>query len=334
MKKNKRALITGVSGQDGSYLSELLLEAGYEVWGLSRLTAHRSENLQNLKSCIGKKGFHLIYGDMSDGGSLEEAVRQSKPDEVYNLAAHAYVPASWDRPEIVTDVNYTGVVRLLEAVRRQSPKARVYQASTSEMFGNAKESPQNEKTKFMPESPYAMTKVAAHELAEMYRERYGLWVTCGILFSHKSERCGEQFLLRRLPKYVVELNRTLFNSSNGHTKPNPMVLSNLDSKCDWGYAPEYVEMIWKMLQAPSPGTWVVGTGETHTVQELISETFRQINQDWKPWIRVKENTEAVVRTNLCADTHKVKKEFGWVAKTRFKGLVEKMYEHALTLNRD
>jgi len=255
----RRALITGITGQDGSYLAELLLEKGYEVFGLVRRASTGSfERIDHLLHKV-----TLLSGDLSDQASLIDAVRQSQPDEVYNLAAQSFVADSWKQSEYTGDVDAIGVTRLLEAIRREKLDARFYQASSSEMFGSAKP-PQKEDTQFEPRSPYAAAKVYAYWITRNYREAYGIFASNGILFNHESPRRGETFVTRKITRAIASIKAG---------KQNHIYLGNLDSKRDWGYAPEYVEAMWLMRQQDKPDDFVIGTGETHSVREFLEEAF-------------------------------------------------------------
>jgi GDPmannose 4,6-dehydratase len=320
----KRALITGVSGQDGSYLAEYLLERNYDVFGLTRVSVAR-HRFENLSGVMDHPRLQLLQGDMQDQGSLESAVRKAEPDEVYHLAALSYVPDSWKYPTYAMDVNAGGTVRMLEAVRKFARRARFYQASTSEMYGNIPQSPQNEDTLFAPNSPYGAAKVAAHCTAVSYRKGHGMYVACGILFSHKSPRCGDQFLLKQVPLHAVKV-------ANGLTKEK-LKIRNLDSVCDWGWAPEYVPTMHAMLQQLMPEDWVIGQGEGFTVKELLDTAFGAFagrRLEWRNWVEVVPNSDdvTVVRTNLVADSSKAKAQLGWNPQVRFTELVKRMVRWA------
>jgi GDPmannose 4,6-dehydratase len=317
----RRALITGISGQDGSYLAEHLLGLDYTVFGLTRVSAVRQE-YQNLSRIMGHLKLHLLQGDVQDIGSLELAVRTAHPDEVYHLAAVSYVPDSWKYPVYALDVNAGGAARILEAARKIAPDARVYQASTSEMYGRIHASPQNEDSPFAPNSPYAAAKIAAHYIARSYREEYGMYVACGILFSHKSPRCGEQFLLKRIPLHALKIAKGLTTEK--------LLLRNLDSVCDWGWAPEYAQIMHSILQQPGPEDWVIGQGEGFTVRDLLDSTFGGLHLDWREWVEVVSNSDdlIVTRTNLIADPSKARARLGWNPRIRFPDLMERMNKWA------
>jgi GDPmannose 4,6-dehydratase len=308
----KRALITGVGGQDGSYLSELLLSKGYEVFGTTRISIN--PNLQNLSEVIKSPNFHLLQADMTDSESLARAVRQSEPDEIYNLAAVSYMPASWDCPAHVVNVNAVGPARLLEATRNLCPHAKFYQASTSEMFGAVTESPQNELTPFRPVHPYGAAKLSAHWTAIAFREQYGLHVSCGILFNHESPRRGQQFV-------TAKVARAAANISLGSSEK--LSLWTLDSVRDWGFAGNYTEAMWRMLQREKAGDYVIGTGIGHSVRDLVECAFGHLNLDWRDWVVLNPPVGWSVdtRANYIADASRAERELGWKPKVDFKQLI-------------
>jgi len=314
----KRALITGVTGQDGSFLADLLLEKGYEVYGLVRRSS-TSSNLSRIKHILSHDRFHILNGDLGDSASLFEAVRISNPDEVYNLAAQSHVRISFDTPEYTADVTGTGVARLLEAVRKNNPKAKFYQASSSEMFGKVQEVPQKETTPFYPRSPYGAAKMYAYWTCVNYRESYGMFVCNGILFNHESERRGEEFVTRKISKAVA-------NIFTG--KQNILKLGNLEAKRDWGYAPEYIYAMWKMLQQDKPDDYVIATGETHTIKEFVERAFDIVGLDWKQYVEYDASLERPAEVDLLVgDASKAKKILDWEPKIKFDELVKIMVEH-------
>ncbi len=324
----KRALITGITGQDGSYLAELLLSKGYEVHGLIRRTSSfstgRIDHLYvepHLEEC---KMF-LQFGDMSDGGALRALLGEIRPDEVYNLAAQSHVRVSFQQPEYTADVTGLGVLRLLEAIRDMQDRAgksiKFYQASSSEMFGHAGEPPYNEETPFRPRSPYACAKVFAHWQTANYREAYGLFACNGILFNHESERRGETFVTRKITRAAGRIKLGL---------QDELYLGNLDAERDWGYAPDFVKAMWLMLQQDEPEDFVVATGESHSVREFLEEVFGQLDLDYRDFVKFDpyylRPTEVEV---LVGDSSKARRVLGWQPTVDFKGLVARMVEHDL-----
>ena len=316
--KKKKALVTGITGQDGSYLAELLLEKGYEVHGIVRRSSSfnrgRIEHLH--KTIPHEEGVILHYGDLTDSSNLARIIETVWPDEIYNLGAQSHVRVSFDIPEYTTNTIALGTLRLLEAIRDTRIKTKFYQASSSEMFGNVP-SPQNENSPFHPASPYGIAKVAAFHFAKNYRESYGLFASNGILFNHESPRRGETFVTRKITLGVSEI---LGGKRDG------IHLGNLDAKRDWGYAPEYVEAMWLMLQAEKPDDYVIATGETHTVREFVEEVFRLAGiSDWHKYIAIDPQyyrpTEIDV---LCGDYSKVKRDLGWEPKMKFKDIARIM----------
>lgn len=316
----KKAFITGITGQDGSYLTELLLGKGYEVHGIVRRTSTvvRSRLETLLPEHQGKDLF-LHYGDLADGSNIAHLLYTIQPDEVYNLAAQSHVRISFDIPVYTADVTGVGVVRLLEAIRDTGIKAKFYQASSSEMFGKVRETPQTELTPFYPRSPYGCAKAFAHHLTVNYRESYGIFACSGILFNHESPRRGENFVTRKITKGVAEI---------AQGTREKLLLGNLDAKRDWGYAKEYVEAMWLMLQQPEPDDYVIATGETHSVEEFVKEAFRVIGiEDWQKYIGFDERYLRPAEVDLLiGDTAKAKKKLGWEPKVKFKELVQLMVE--------
>ncbi len=309
----KTALITGVTGQDGSYLAELLLSKGYTVSGLVRRLS--SPNVANITHFANR--IRLLDGDMTDQSSVLTALKESRPEEIYNLAAQSFVQTSFRQPVLTADVNGLGVIRLLEAAKDVVPDARIYQASTSELFGLVKETPQNENTPFHPRSPYGVSKLFAYWACVNYREAYGMHVSNGILYNHESERRGLEFLTRKVTHGVAMI-------AKGSAKS--IELGALDPKRDWGYAPEYVDAMWRILQQPKPDDYIVATGESHTVQEFVELAFREAGiEDWEKHVRRDEKhlRPAEVHT-LCGDPSKANRVLGWRAKTRLPELVRIM----------
>lgn len=313
----KKALITGITGQDGSYLSELLLEKGYTVFGLVQRTA--TDQFQNIEHILDK--VTLITGDLSDSGSLMRAVDQSQPDEVYNLAAQSFVKASWDIPELTGDVTGVGVTRLLEAIRLLKTDAKFYQASSSEMFGKVQEVPQTETTPFYPRSPYGVAKVYGHWTTINYRESHDMFACSGMLFNHESPRRGLEFVTRKISDGVARIKL-------GITKE--LRLGNMDAKRDWGFAGDYVEAMWLMLQQDEPDDFVVGTGENHSVQEFVELAFGHVGLNWKDHVvQDKAFMRPAEVDDLLADPTKAKEKLGWQPKTSFEDLVKMMVESDL-----
>jgi len=309
------AFITGIDGMDGSYLSELLLERGYEVHGMVRRTALYPESLRNIKHIRDK--LHLHFGDLQNENHISALIYEIKPDEIYNLASQSDVRVSFDIPEYTGDVTGLGVTRLLEAVRKFSPRSKLYQASSSEMFGTSAP-PQNENGPFRPRNPYAAAKLYAHHMCQIYRDAYSLFIACGILFNHESPRRGENFVTRKIVKAACEIAR-------GERKE--LFLGNLEAKRDWGYAPDYVKAMWMMLQQEKPDDFVIGTGEVHTVKEFVEEAFRFVGLDWEKYVKADPNLYRPTETfYLHADTRKAEAELGWRPTVRFKELVKIMVE--------
>src|SRR5512147_727664 len=271
----RRALVTGVTGQDGSYLAELLLAKGYEVAGVVRRTSHHS--YERIEHLLGK--VTILPADLLDQHSLTMVIRETMPDEVYNLAAQSYVPTSWTQPVLTGEFTALGVTRILEAIRLVHPTARFYQASSSEMFGKVTETPQRETTQFYPRSPYGVAKVYGHWITVNYRESYGLYAVSGILFNHESPRRGIEFVTRKVTDAVARIRAGTASE---------LRLGNLDAQRDWGFAGDYVDAMWRMLQQPEPRDYVIGTGETHTVRELVEIAFAHAGLDWTRYVRTDE----------------------------------------------
>ncbi|MBA7688356.1 GDP-mannose 4,6-dehydratase [subsurface metagenome] len=308
---NKRTLITGITGQDGSYLAEFLLSKDYEVFGLVRRTS--TVNYERIKHIEDK--ITLISGDLLDQNSLINAIKESNPDEVYNLASQSFIPTSWKQPVFTGEATALGVARVLDAIRTVNPKIKFYQASSSEMFGAAPP-PQNEKTPFRPRSPYAAAKVYAYWMTANYREGYQIFACNGILFNHESPRRGQTFVTRKITRALADI---LVG------KQKKLYLGNLEAKRDWGYAPEYVETMWLMLQQDEPDDYVVGTGEVHAVKEFLEETFSYANLDWREYVEIDPRyfrpTEAEY---LLADPAKAREKLGWEPKITFRELIKIM----------
>lgn len=316
--KKKIALITGASGQDGSYLCELLLEKGYEVHGLIRRVAaeDQGERLSRIRQISDK--IHLHHGDVSDYPTVWRLIAEIKPDEVYHLAAQSFVEESFKDPVSTLRINIDGTEYLLSAIKELHPRARFYFAATSEMFGRAIESPQNEKTPFNPVSPYGISKLASFYLTRMYREGYGLFAVSGILFNHESERRGLEFVTRKITHTAAKIKL-------GFAKE--LRLGNLDARRDWGHASDYVKAMWLMLQQSSPRDYVIGTGQTHSVREFVEEAFRYLGLDWKKYVKVDKSLFRPVEVNvLCADARRARKELDWKPKVGLRELVRAMVE--------
>jgi len=315
----KRALITGITGQDGSYLAELLLDKGYEVHGLIRRAA--TPSTERIAHILGR--VHLLVGEMTDLNSLIDAMEESKADEVYNLAAQSFVADSWRVPVSTGDVDGLGVTRLLEAVRRVKPDARFYQASSSEMFGKVHEVPQSEATPFHPRSPYGVAKVYGYFITLNYRESFGLHASNGILFNHESPRRGLEFVTRKITYAAARIK---------HGAQSELRLGNLDSKRDWGFAGDFVEGMWRMLQQDEPDDFVLSTGETHTVQEFVAEAFGRVGLDWEKYVVVDPRFVRPAEVDLLlGDPAKAKRVLGWEPETDFRGLVDMMVDADMDL---
>ena len=322
----KKALITGITGQDGSYLADLLLEKGYEVHGIIRRASSfntgRIDHLYADPHVNGVKMF-LHYGDLSDSVNLVKLLYDLKPDEVYHLAAQSHVRVSFDIPEYTSDITGVGTIRLLEAMRETGIRPKFYQASSSEMFGKVQEVPQVETTPFWPRSPYAVAKVFSYWATVNYRESYGLHASNGILFNHESPRRGETFVTRKITSAVAAIK-------NGLQKE--LYLGNLEAKRDWGYAPEYVEGMWRMLQQDESDDYVLATNETHTVREFCEEAFARVDLDWKEFVRHDDRYERPAEVELLiGDPAKAKQRLGWEPKVRFKELVGIMVDADMQL---
>jgi GDPmannose 4,6-dehydratase len=317
-----RALITGVTGQDGSYLAELLLSKGYEVVGVVRRTSHHSyERIEHLLDRI-----EVVAADLLDQHSLTVVLQDTRPDEVYNLAAQSYVPTSWTQPVLTGEFTALGVTRILEAVRLVHPAARFYQASSSEMFGRVTETPQRETTPFYPRSPYGVAKVYGHWITVNYRESYDLYAVSGILFNHESPRRGIEFVTRKVTDGAARIKLGLARE---------LRLGNLDARRDWGFAGDYVEAMWRMLQQPKPGDYVVGTGQTHSVRELVEAAFGHVGLDWRKHVVTDPKYMRPAEVDLLlADPGKARRELGWTPTVKFNELVAMMVDADLTRLRE
>lgn len=314
---SKSALITGITGQDGSYLAERLLQKGYQVYGVVQRQA--TDPFDNIRHLLGD--IAIMPGDLSDSASLLRAVAAAQPDEVYNLAAQSFVKSSFDLPEMTGDVTGVGVTRLLEAIRTVKPDARFYQASSSEMFGKVHETPQTETTPFHPRSPYGVAKAYGHYITVNYREGYHLFACSGILFNHESPRRGYEFVTQKIASTVAYIKE-------GLTKE--LILGNLDAKRDWGFAGDYMEAIWLMLQQAKPDDYVIGTGEAHSVKEFLEIAFQHVGLDWQDYVKTDERYLRPAEVDaLIADPTKAKRVLGWQAQVKFPELVIMMVDAAL-----
>ncbi|MBA2546130.1 MAG: GDP-mannose 4,6-dehydratase [Solirubrobacterales bacterium] len=309
----RRALLTGISGQDGSYLTELLLEKGYEVHGIvRRSSSFNTERIDHLYRDPHEEGVRLFthYGDLSDAVALTKLIYEVQPSEIYNLGAQSHVRVSFD-------ITGLGVIRLLEAIRESGVETRVYQASSSEMFGSAP-APQSESTPFHPRSPYGVAKLAAHHATVNYREAYGMFAVSGILFNHESPRRGETFVTRKVSRAVARIRAGL---------QDKLFLGNLDAMRDWGYAPDYTEAMWRMLQAPEPVDYVIGTGETHSVREAVEVAFSHVDLDWRDYVEIDPGYFRPSEVDLLqADPSRAREHLGWAPTVDFRGLIELMVD--------
>jgi GDPmannose 4,6-dehydratase len=323
----KKALITGITGQDGSYLADLLLEKDYEVHGIiRRASTFNTSRIDHLYTDPHVHGVHLFlhYGDLSDSLNLTRLIDRIEPDEIYHLGAQSHVRVSFDIPENTGDVTALGTIRILEALREARVPARFYQASSSEMFGKVQAVPQTETTPFWPRSPYAVAKVYAYWATVNYRESYGVHASNGILFNHESPRRGETFVTRKITRAVAAIKK-------GRQKE--LYLGNLDAKRDWGYAPEYVEGMWRMLQQPEGDDYVLATNETHSVRDFVIEAFKHVGLDWEKYVKYDARYERPAEVDLLiGNPGKAKAKLGWEPKTRFKDLVRIMVDADLEAN--
>lgn len=311
----RKALITGITGQDGSYLAEFLLEKGYQVYGLQRRSSTiTTERLDHLL----QGGLELISGDLIDQNSLIKALETSAPDEVYNLGAQSFVPASWDQPVLTGEVTGLGVTKMLEAIRLVNPKIRFYQASSSEMFGKVAETPQSETTPFYPRSPYGVAKVYGHWITINYRESYDLFAVSGILFNHESPRRGLEFVTRKVTRAAAMIKAG---------RQRELRLGNLDAKRDWGFAGDYVRAMWLMLQQETPEDFVISTGETNTVRRMVEIAFTRVGLDWEKYVVVDPKFYRPAEVQLLqGDSSKARRILGWQPEVDFSGLIEMMVD--------
>lgn len=312
--QQKTALITGITGQDGSYLAELLLDKGYEVYGLVRRLS--TPNLSRITHLVDR--ITLLEGDLTDQSSLNVIMQTAKPDEVYNLAAQSFVATSWNQPVLTGDVSGLGVVRVLEAVRHFCHDVKFYQASSSEMFGSVKETPQNEKTQFHPRSPYAVAKVYGYYATINYRESYNMFCCNGICFNHESPRRGVEFVTKKVTEGVAKIY---------HGVAKELRLGNLDAKRDWGHASDYVKAMWLIVQSREPEDYVIATGESHSVREFVELAFKVVDLDWKEYVKIdKRYIRPADVIELRGDASKAMRELGWKPKILFESLVKMMVE--------
>jgi GDPmannose 4,6-dehydratase len=324
----KRALITGITGQDGSYLTELLLEKGYQVFGIvRRSSSFNTDRIDHLYQDPHEPDTRLrmFYGDLNDSSSLNTILRNTQPDEIYNLGAQSHVRVSFDVPEYTAEVTGLGTVRILEAIRDTGIKPRFYQASSSELFGRVREVPQTELTPFYPRSPYACAKAYAYHITVNYRESYNLFACNGILFNHESERRGETFVSRKITRAATRIKLGL---------QKKLYLGNLDARRDWGYAKDYVEAMWLMLQAEEADDYVIATGENYSVREFLSEAFGYLDMDWEEFVETDPRYYRPAEVDLLlGDASKARRNLGWEPKVSFKELVRLMVDHDMELAR-
>ena len=313
----KTALITGITGQDGSYLAEFLLSKGYQVFGLERRASVKNRsNIKHLEDKI-----NIVSGDLLDQNSLIRVLQESEPDEVYNLAAQSFVHESWRQPIFTGDVTGLGVTRMLEAVKTVNPKIKFYQASSSEMFGKVLETPQTETTPFYPRSPYGVAKLYGHSMIVNYRESYGMFAVSGILFNHESPRRGLEFVTRKITNTAAKIKLGL---------EKELLLGNLDSKRDWGYAGDYVEAMWLMLQQDAPKDYVIATGETHSVKEFVEAAFSNLDLNWQKYVKQDARFMRPAEVDLLVgDYSNAKKDLNWEPKIKFRELVKMMVDSDL-----
>jgi GDPmannose 4,6-dehydratase len=310
----KTALITGITGQDGSYLAELLLKKDYEVYGIVRCRS--TSNVERIKHI--QDDIKLIQGDLLDQNSLIEAIEGSQPDEIYNLAGQSFVPATWDKPVLTGEFTALGATRLLEAIRLVNKNIRFYQASTSEMFGKAAEVPQNEQTRFYPRSPYGVAKLYAHWITVNYRESYDMFCCSGILFNHESPRRGLEFVTRKVSNAVARIKLGLSKE---------LKMGNLDAKRDWGFAGDYVEAMWLMLQQGEPEDFVISTGETHSIEELVEMAFTHVDLEWKDYVIIDPKFVRPAEVDLLmGDSSKARDKLKWQPKVKFEELIRMMVD--------
>jgi GDPmannose 4,6-dehydratase len=320
----KTALITGITGQDGSYLAEFLLNKGYEVHGIKRRSSSfNTERIDHIYQGPQEINRRLVlhYGDLDDSSSIARLIEKINPDEIYNLGAQSHVAVSFEIPEYTANVTGLGALRILDAIKETGIKTKFYQASSSEMFGKVLQTPQNEETPFYPRSPYGCAKVFAYNITKNYRESYGLFACNGILFNHESPRRGETFVTRKITMALAKILAK---------KQEKLFLGNLDAKRDWGFAPDYVEAMWLMLQQPEPDDYVIATGETHTIKEFLTEAFNLVGLNWQDYVGIDQKYFRPAEVELLlGDYSKAKSKLNWEPKTKFKDLVKIMVEHDL-----
>ena len=325
----KKALISGITGQDGSYLAEFLLGKGYEVYGIVRRSS--SFNTGRIDPIyedphVPHRRLHLVYGDLNDASSLNRIIRTVQPDEIYNLGAQSHVRVSFDIPEYTGEITGLGTIRLLEAIRESGLKPKFYQASSSEMFGKVQDVPQRETTPFYPRSPYGAAKVYSYWITVNYREAYDLFACNGILFNHESPRRGETFVTRKITKAAARIKLGV---------QKDLFLGNLDAKRDWGFAGDYIQAMWMMLQAPKPEDYVVATGETHTVREFLELAFGRLQLDWQKHVKIDTKYYRPTEVDLLiGDASKAKRDLGWEAKVRFEELAHMMVDADLAAEQE
>jgi len=309
-----RALITGITGQDGSYMADLLLGKGYTVYGLVRRSSlEKYDRIEHIASRI-----KFVEGDLTDQGSLDAAMQQVQPDEIYNLAAQSFVPVSWNQPVLTGDVTGLGALRVMESIRRHAPKAKFLQASSSEMFGKVREKPQNENTPFHPRSPYGVAKVFGHHITVNYRESYGIFACSSICFNHESPRRGAEFVTRKVSQHAARIKLGLIDK---------LKMGNLDAQRDWGFAGDYIEAMWRMLQQPTAEDYVIATGKTHSVERLLDVAFTHVGLDWKKYVEIDPKLVRPAEVDyLCGDAGKAERKLGWKPKVGFEELIGMMVD--------
>lgn len=316
MSKQKTALVTGITGQDGSYLAEFLLEKGYRVVGMQRLAS--TNNYERIIHLLDEKKIELVKGDLLDQTNLIDILKKVKPDEVYNLAAQSFVPTSWSHPVLTSEYTAIGVTRLLEAIRVVNPEIRFYQASSSEMFGKVRQTPQNEETAFYPRSPYGVAKVYGHYITVNYRESYNMYAVSGMLFNHESPRRGIEFVTRKVTNGVAKIHLGL---------EKDLQMGNLEAKRDWGFAGDYVQAMWTMLQQNEAKDYVIGTGRTRSIKELLQIAFSVVGLNWEEYTKINQLHIRPAEVDfLVADCSKAKKEIGWKETTTFEKMIQMMVE--------
>jgi len=324
----KKALISGITGQDGSFLTELLLEKGYEVYGIiRRSSSFNTDRIDHLYQDPHQQGtrLRLVYGDLNDSSSLNTILRQVQPDEIYNLGAQSHVRVSFDIPEYTAEVTGLGTVRFLEAIREAGTRPKFYQASSSELYGQVVETPQTENTPFHPRSPYGCAKAYAYHITVNYREAYGMFACNGILFNHESERRGETFVSRKITRAATRIKLGL---------QEKLYMGNLDTRRDWGYAKDYVEAMWLMMNADEADDYVIATGETHSVREFLEQAFGHLDLDWEKYVEIDSRYYRPAEVDaLLGDASKARRNLGWQPKVTFDALVKLMVDHDLELAR-